>query len=30
MSSNPRLTGDEADIKSIVVILKCHGGDHSK
>ena len=30
MSNNPHLTGDEADKKTIVAVLKCHGGDHSK
>ena len=28
--NSPDLTGDEADIKFIVVVVKCHGGDHSK
>ena len=30
MSNSPHLTGEEADIISIVAVLKCHGGDHSK
>ena len=30
VSTNLHLTGDEADMKSIVVVLTCHGGDHSK
>ena len=30
MSNSPHLTGDEADRKSIVAVLKCPGGDHSK
>ena len=29
MSNNPHLRGDKADVKSIVVVLKCHGADHS-
>ena len=30
MSNDPHLTGEEANIKFTVAVLKCHGGDHSK